>query len=40
MSTDTSQKGLQSLITNSLNANHSIPRYRQDYDCTHCIATL
>ena len=40
MSTDTSDKGLQSLITNSLNANSWIPGYPQDYDCTHRVATL
>ena len=39
MSTDTSEKGLQSLITNSLTANRWIPGYPQDYDRTHCVAT-
>ena len=40
MPSDTSENGLESLITNSLTANHWIPRYAQDYDRTQCVATL
>ena len=40
MVTDTTEKGLEALITNSLTANGWLPGYPHDYDRTHCIATL
>ena len=37
MVTDTSEKGLETLISNSLTGNGWLPGDRQDYDRTHCV---